>query len=236
MASAVNQRSLLGKERCIYMIIAGIGISGNLGRHFCRQALERGYTVRCISLDADTCTLPDGIERFKGGAMDTEVLMEAFEGADVVTPVFPPSVNNPWTYPDEIKNVLKCAKASGVKRVVGLLGSSGAKINIGCTLVETDYFAETTRHFYLNIHDSWDIYRKETEIEWSIIVPAARMQGHMKDRGTYRYRTDEYLVVDDENSKLYFDVSQISYGDCARAILDEIKNRKNSGHFVTVGY
>lgn len=221
------------------MIITGIGISGNLGRHFCRQALQRGHTVRCVSPDADTCTLPEGVERFAGGALDDEVLLQAFEGADVITPVFPPSVTHPWTYPAEIRNVLSCTKRAGVRRVVGLLGSSGAKVNLGCTLVETDYFAETTRHFYMNIHDSFDIYRRETELEWAIIVPAARMQVHMQDRGDYRFRTDEYLVVTDEDSKLYFDVSQISYGDygdCARAILDEIENRAHSGHFITVGY
>lgn len=218
------------------MILAGIGISGNLGKHFCRQAVERGHTVRCVAPDADTCPLPPEVERFQGGAMDTQVLLSAFAGADVIVPVFPPSLANPWAYPDEIRHVLDCAKQAGVPRVVGLLGSSGAKVNLGCTLVETDYFAETTRHFYMNIHDSWDIYRKEKELEWAIVVPAARMQTHMQDRGTYRLRTDEYLVTTDEESKLYFDVSQISYGDCARAILDEIESRAHSGKFITVGY
>lgn len=218
------------------MIIAGIGISGNLGRHFCRQALERGHGVRCVSPDADTCELPEGVERFAGGAMDGEVLMRAFQGADVITPVFPPALRDPWSYPQEIRHVLGCARQAGVPRVVGLLGSSGAKVNLGCTLVETDYFAETTRHFYMNIHDSWNIYRQEKELEWAVVVPAARMQTHMADRGTYRLRTDEYLVVTDDESKLYFDVSQISYGDCARAILDEIESRAHSGHFITVGY
>lgn len=218
------------------MIIAGIGISGNLGRQFCSQALERGHTVRCVALDADRCELPCGVERYQGGAMDAEVLLKAFDGADVITPVFPPSLTDPWAYPREIRHVLDCTRKAGVKRVVGLLGSSGAKVNLGCTLVETDYFAETTRHFYMNIHDSWDIYRNEQELEWAIIVPAARMQVHMEDKGCYRLRTDEYLVTTDEESKLYFDVSQISYGDCARAILDEIEHRAHSGHFITVGY
>lgn len=218
------------------MIITGIGISGNLGHHFCRQAIERGHTVRCVSRNAANCDLPEAVERFSGSAMDSDVLMKALEGADVVTPVFPPFLENPWSYPDEIKNVLDCARKAGVGRVVGLLGSSGAKVNLGCTLVETDYFAETTRHFYMNIHDSFDIYRNLKDLEWAIIVPAARMQGHMEDKGVYRLRTDEYLVATDENSKQYFDVSQISYGDCARAILDEIETRAHSGHFITVGY
>ena len=218
------------------MIIAGIGISGNLGKRFCPQAIGRGHTVRCVSFDADTCDLPAEVERFQGGADDTEVLLRAFEGADVITPVFPPSLQDPWHYPDQIRHVLDCAKKAGVKRVVGLLGSSGAKVNIGCTLVETDYFAETTRHFYMNIHDSFDIYRNEKELDWAIVVPAARMQAHMADRGTYICRTDEYLVVTDPDSRLYFDVSQISYGDCARAILDEIETGAHSGHFITVGY
>lgn len=218
------------------MIIAGIGISGNLGKPFCRQAIERGHTVRCVAPHADTCELPSEVERYAGGAMDTDVLLKAFTGADVITPVFPPSLKDPWQYPSEIRNVLDCAKQAGVKRVVGLLGSSGAKVNLGCTLVETDYFAETTRHYYMNIHDSWDIYRQERDLEWAVVVPAARMQSHIPDRGTYSLRTDEYLVVTDESSKLYFDVSQISYGDCARAILDEIETRSHSGHFITVGY
>lgn len=218
------------------MIITGVGISGNLGRTFCAQALARGHQVRCAAPHANTCDLPEAVERFQGGAMDSEVLLRAFAGADVITPVFPPSLKNPWQYPDEIRNVLNCAKQAGISRVVGLLGSSGAKVNLGCTLVETDYFAETTRHFYMNIHDSWDIYRRETELDWTIIVPAARMQTHMRDRGTYDIRTDEYLVVNDPESRLYFDVSQISYGDCAMAILDEIEQHAHTRQFVTVGY
>lgn len=218
------------------MIIAGIGISGNLGKCLCAQAIQRGHTVRCISRDAASAELPEGAERFPGRAMDTEVLLKAFDGADVITPIFPPSLTDPWSYPQEIENVLNCARIAGVPRVVGLLGSSGAKVNLGCTLVETDYFSETTRHFYMNIHDSWNIYRNLTDLEWSIIVPAARMQRHMEDRGSYRIRTDEYLVTTDEESRRYFDVSLISYGDCARAILDEIENRAHSGQFVTIGY
>ncbi|MGI5936019.1 MAG: NAD(P)-dependent oxidoreductase [Oscillospiraceae bacterium] len=218
------------------MIIAGIGISGNLGRPFCRQAIDRGHTVRCVAPHIERAQLPPEVELFRGSALDSGVLMEAFKGADVVVPVFPANLKNPWSYPDEHRNVIRCAKAAGVKRIVALLGSSGAKVNLGCSLVETDYFAETTRHYYLNIHDTWDVYRNEKGIEWAVIVPAARMQTHIPDRKTYRLRTDEYLVVEDEESLLYFDVSQISYGDCAKALLDEIETGAHSGCFVTVGY
>jgi len=218
------------------MIITGIGISGNLGKPFCSQALERGHTVRCVALHADRAELPAGIELYNGGSKDSDVLTKVFSGSDVIVPVFPPSVKDPWSYADEHRNIISCAKAAGAERIVALLGSSGAKVSLGCKLVETDYFAETTRHFYMNIVDTWEVYRNEKEIEWAAIIPAARMQTQLTDRGAYRLRTDEYLVVDDEKSLMYYDVSQISYGDCARAMLDEIESRTHSGCFISVGY
>ena len=72
-------------------------------------------------------------------------------------------------------------------------------------------------------------------LDWVAFVPAARMQAHLH-RGTYRTRTDEQLVTTDEASRRYFDVSRISYGDCARAIVDELQHQTFSRQFVTLGW
>lgn len=218
------------------MTITVIGATGKLGGEVIKEALLRGHTLRGIAPDGHEKVV-EGVEMFVGGADDMDVLMKTFKGSDVVVLVFPPSLTEPERYPAQIQNVIKCIKASGVNRLVALMGSSGALVGTGERLVETDYFAETTRHFYLNIHDSWDVFRNEKELDWSVIVPAARMEYHLKSRnGQYRTRTDEYLVVTDENSRRYFDVSQIAYADCAAAMVDECEKHMHTHEFVCVGY
>lgn len=219
------------------MIAVCIGITGNLGRALVRENLKRGHTLRGVAPSGSVADLDPSVKLFHGGATDREVLLQAFQEADVILPIFPPKLECPWVYADEIRSVLDCARQAGVRRVVALLGSSGAKVSTGESLVETDYFQETTRHFYLNIHDSFALYRQETELDWTVVVPAARMQTHMPSRGgQYRFRTDGYLVTTDEASRQYFDVSQISYADCACAMWDEVEQGQHSGKFVTVGY
>ncbi len=219
------------------MITVCIGITGNLGRALIEENKKRGHTLRGVARKTPSEPLDASVALFQGGAEDREVLLRAFQGADVILPVFPPSLENPWVYPDQIRSVLDCARTAGVHRVVALLGSSGAKVSTGESLVETDYFQETTRHFYLNIHDSFAIYRATTDLDWTVVVPAARMQTHMQSHGgRYRFRTDGYLVTTDEESRQYFDVSQISYADCACAMWDEAEQQRHVHQFVTVGY
>lgn len=160
----------------------------------------------------------------------------AFAGADVVVIAFPASLTSPHTYPDQIRTVLVTAKDAGVRRVIGVIGSAGALTASGERLVDTDYFQETTRHFYQSVHAAWDAYRQVTDIDWAAFVPAARMQTHLTDRGRYRTRTDEHLVTVDDTSRRYFDVSQISYGDFAQAIVDELEHPQHVRQFVSVAY
>jgi len=221
------------------MKIAIIGATGNLGRQLVEQGLERGFSITAI---APKCDMPiptswgDKVNYIDASADDKELLIDSFRGNDVVLSVFPADIKHPERYSDQTRNVFLAVHQSGVGRIVGLIGSAGALVAQGGHLVDSDYFQETTRHFYKNILTSYDVYRQEKNIEWAACVPAARMEGGMPRLGKYRVRTDGYLVVTDENSRNYFDVSQISYADCAMAMLDEAENRKFSGKFFTVGY
>jgi putative NADH-flavin reductase len=218
------------------MIITVVGATGNLGRELLRQGLARGHMMRAVAPHPERAERDERVTRFKASDKDRTVLIEAFQGADVVVTVFPANVIHPETYSAEIQNVFEAAKQAGVCRIVGLVGSSGALTQNGQHLVDTDYFQETTRHYYQNVHASWDAYRQEREIDWVAVVPAARMQPHMAARGSYRVRTDGRLVVTDPDSMRYFDTSQISYADCAMAILDEVEHRRHSRVFLSVGY
>lgn len=222
------------------MILTVIGATGNLGRKLLTQGAARGHQMRAISRSisrtVSSAPLPAGVAVFEGSDATPDVLAEAFAGADVVMIVFPPSLANPGDYPNQIARVLAAAKANGVPRVIGLVGSAGTMTSKGMALVDTDFFGETTRHFYQGVHHAWDSYRAETELDWVCFVPAARMQTHMEDRGEYRTRTDEHLVTTDDSSWQFFDVSQISYGDLAMAMLDEVERLQHRHVFVTTGY
>jgi putative NADH-flavin reductase len=142
---------------------------------------------------------------------------------DAVVIVFPAPLAHPQDYPGQLQRVLDAVRDAGAPRVVALIGSAGARTAHGGRLVDTDYFAETTRHFYQSVEAAWDVYRRSSDLDWVAFVPAARMQLHLPDRRTYRTRTDEHLVTTDDTARRYFDVSQIPYGDCAQAMLDEIE-------------
>jgi uncharacterized protein len=194
---------------------AVLGARGNLGRLVVAEAERRGIDVVPGGTDSDVPSV--------------------VSGADVVVVVFPASIADPASYPAQLQAVFAAASAAGVRRVVGLIGSAGALTAHGERLVDTDYFAETTRHFYQSVHVAWDVYRT-CPLDWVAFVPAARMQIHLPARAAYRTRTDERLVTTDETSRRYFDVSQISYADCALAIVDELERPRFSRVFVSLGW
>lgn len=218
------------------MPIAVLGARGNLGRLVVAQALERGFAVRAISPHMEAAHRDPRVTVIAASDRDHDVLVTALAGVDAVVTVFPAPLTHPQGYPGQIRRVLNAVRAAGGPRVIGLIGSAGALTSHGERLVDTDYFAETTRHFYPGVEAAWDVYRGVTDLDWVAFVPAARMQLHLADRGTYRTRTDEHLVTTDDTSRRYFDVSQISYGDCARAMLDEIERPRHCRVFVTVGW
>jgi uncharacterized protein len=219
------------------MILTIVGITGNLGKELVSEGLKRGHTLGGVAPDVDKVKLDARIALYKGTSDDIQIMVSAFRGSDVVISIFPPRLNEPDQYTGQLENMIRAVKESGVKRLIGLVGSSGAMVNTGELLVNTDYFQETTRHYYMNVLKSWELYRNEKDLDWAAVVPAARMQTHMKSQGgVYRVRTDGYLVVTDPNSRRYFDVSQISYADCACAILDEAEQHKYTHKFFSVGY
>lgn len=202
------------------MRVAILGARGNLGREVVAQGAARG-----IEFAAEQAHSYD----------DPADLVAAFTGADAVLVVFPADLADPASYPDQISRVAAAARRAGVPRLVGLVGSAGALTSHGERMVDTDYFGETTRHFYRSVHAAWDSYR-HAGLDWVAFVPAARMQTHLPARGTYRTRTDEQLVTTDETSRRYFDVSRISYADCATALVDELLAPRHARQFVTVGW
>ena len=105
------------------------------------------------------------------------------------------------------------------------------------TATDSPHRCGVHRHYYLSVHDIWNLYREEKELDWAAVVPAARMQTHLKSRGgVYRVRTDEHIVTTDPDSPRYFDVSQVSYADCACAILDEVRSHQYARKFFSIGY
>lgn len=216
--------------------LAVIGATGNLGRAVMSHATKRGMEVTAISRTISAGHFGPSVRCIACSGADIQALTTALQGIDVIAMVFPASLQEPAAYPGQIAAMFEAARRAGVRRIVGLIGSAGALTPHGQRLYETDYFEETTRHFYASVSHAWDVFRSETAPDWVAFVPAARMQTHMADRGAYRVRTDEQLVVTDEQSWRYFDTSQISYGDLALAMVDEIEHPSRSRVFLTVGY
>ena len=57
-----------------------VGGSGFIGRHLCRTALDRGYTVTSLSLSEQSSPPPDGIIQLRGNLSDGRSLKQLFAG------------------------------------------------------------------------------------------------------------------------------------------------------------
>lgn len=218
------------------MLITIVGATGFLGGHLIQQGLERGFELRAVAPDAGKHPLDPRVRVYNGGSADSSVLVEAFAGADAVISVFPPNMAHPETYADELRGVMAACLSAGVSRFVAVVGSAGTLVAPGQHLVDTDYFQETTRHFYQGVHVGWSAFEDDSVLDWTAVVPAARMQRHLPRKGRYRTRTDRYLVTDDPESRRYFDTSQISYADFATAVFDVAASPEFRHQFVTTGW
>jgi nucleoside-diphosphate-sugar epimerase len=101
------------------------GATGKVGQAVARALLARGDEVGALVRDPASATLPDGVKPYRGDVRDTESLVEAVHGCEIVFNAM--GLPEQWRTDDATfhevnargsENVARAARAAGVRRLV----------------------------------------------------------------------------------------------------------------------
>ncbi|BCP52888.1 3-beta hydroxysteroid dehydrogenase [Kaistia sp. 32K] len=213
------------------MKIAVIGATGFVGSAVVAEALARGHQVGAIARHPEKLAEAPGLTRIVGDVRDADRVAALVAGYDYVVSAYNPG----WTNPDIYNEYLLGAAAivAGVKKaglpllVVG--GAGSLEVAPGVQAVDLPEFPETWKPGALAARDGLNEIRKETELDWTFLSPAAFLEHDTPRTGRYRLGGDN-PVVDPATG-----TAHISIGDLAVAVLDEAEARKHKHRRFTVG-
>lgn len=213
------------------MKIAVIGATGFVGAHVVAEALRRGHTVGAIARHPEKLAEAPGLTRIAGDILDADRVAKLVEGYDYVVSAYNPG----WTNPNIYEEYLAGASAivAGVKKagvpllVVG--GAGSLEVAPGVQAVDLPEFPDTWRAGARAARDGLNEIRKEKELDWTFLSPAAFLEHDTPRTGHYRLGADN-PVVDPATG-----TAHISINDLAVAIIDEAEQRRHRHKRFTVG-
>src|SRR6266571_1278986 len=161
------------------MKIALIGATGFVGSAVLNEALNRGHEVTAIARNTNKITISS--EKLKTVIADvdnTEALSKVLAGNDAVVNAFNAGWTNPNLYNDFIigsESIQQAVKLSGVKRLLVVGGAGSLEMAPGVQLVDTPEFPAEWKSGATAARDYLNILKKETELNWTFISPAANL-------------------------------------------------------------
>lgn len=213
------------------MKIALIGATGFVGSKLLAEALARGHQVTAISRDSAKITAQGaGLIPAAVDVYDSQALTTVLENQDAVISAFNSGWKNPNLYADFKRgyaSILAAAKKAGVKRILVVGGASSLLLPSGKRVYDVS-IPEDFKPAVLGAMELLDELRHEQELNWTFISPAPNLTAGDK---TGRFRLGKDNPVTDEKGE-----SNISVGDLAVAILDEIEKPQFIRQRFTVGY
>jgi putative NADH-flavin reductase len=214
------------------MKIAIIGANGNIGSRITQEALNRGHQVTAIARNPEKLTIKNAnLTLAKADALDTNQLAEVLKGHDAVVSSFGINWNDPATFPlysVAAQSAIDAAKKAGVKRIINVGGAGSLEAAPGVQLVDTPQFPAQYRAAANEQRKSLDVFRKETDLDWTFFSPAIVIEAGTR---TGKFRIGKDNPVFDEHHH-----SHISYEDYAVALIDELENPQFIKQRFTVGY
>lgn len=217
------------------MRIALIGATGFVGKVILNELLARGQAVTALVREPSKLTVTnDNLHVIKVDVTNTEALVKAIQGYDVVISAYNAGWTNPNLYHDfleGVKAIQEGVKQAGVKRIIVIGGAGSLYASEGVQIVDTPEFPSEWKPGATAARDYLNILKDEKDLDWTFISPAVEMhQGLPRKRtGAYRLGTD-YPVADESGR------SWITVNDLAVAIVDETLHPKHIKQRFTVGY
>ena len=214
------------------MKVALIGASGKIGSRILAELLTRGHVVTGIARNPEKAdTQHANLSWQKADVLDTTALSTVIAGHDAVISAFGVDWTKPETFgvfSEVVKSILAATKAAGVKRIINVGGAGSLEVAPGVQAVDTDSFPAEWKLGAMAQRDSLEVYRKETELDWTFFSPAFLIEPGAYT-GKYRLGTDN--PVFDEHGH-----SHIGYDDYAHALVNELDNPQFIRKRFTIGY
>ncbi|MBS1350636.1 MAG: NAD(P)-dependent oxidoreductase [Bacteroides sp.] len=210
-----------------------IGASGFVGTAILNELLNRGHKVTAIVRDPAKVTASNpNLKVVQADVTDTDVLIEASKGKDVVISAYNPGWKNPNIYEETLKNyplIVDSVKKAGVERLLIVGGAGTLFYAPGKMVMDADDIPakllpgiKSLGEFYLNT------LRKENDIDWIFLSPAANMTPGERT-GKFRIGKDDLVVGVNGDSN-------ISVEDYAVAMVDELEQKHHHKERFTIGY
>ena len=209
------------------MIVAA---NGTFGRLIVDEALSRGHKVTAFVRKPEGLALKHpSLKVVKGDSTDAQSIADAAKGQDAVISAVGPAhdgSSDPKLLP-KTANALRAGLAkAGVKRVIVIGGAGSLEIG-GKRLVDTPAIPDAWKPLVLSHIEAFDIY-KTFENDWTYFSPAGMFQPGDK-KGHFRLGGDRLLT--DEAGK-----SELTYGDGATVVVDELEKAKHVRKRFTAAY
>lgn len=210
------------------MRVVVFGATGRIGSRVADELLRRGHQVTGV------------VRRRRGGSGlrtpltlvtadigDTESVAQAVRGHDaVVSAIGPARGESPEVVVRAARSVLEGLRRARVGRLIVVGGAGSLEVPSGGHLLDTPGFPPEWRPVALAHRAALEVYRNETEIEWTYLSPAASIVSGVR---TGRYRTGSDRLLTDPHG-----VSAISAEDLAVAIVDELETPRHLRRRFTV--
>jgi hypothetical protein len=199
--------------------ISVIGGTGYAGSAVVREAARRGHEVTAVSRTAPESPVP-GVTYVTGSVLEAAVLQGAVDGADVVFEALSPRGDMAGKVEAVIDDLITLADTAGVR--LGVLGG------VSSVLVSPDgprLFdlsnppADVLPEIQLGLDKLEAMKASPESLDWFYVSPAAEFGAWVPSTETGEYRiSDDVLLTGPDGT------SEISAGDLAIAVLDEIEN------------
>jgi putative NADH-flavin reductase len=213
------------------MDIAVIGANGQIGQRIVEELLSRDHYVTAVVRNPEKFTLEsDHLRVITGDVLDIDSIVAAVAGHEAVVSAIGPTheLGNNDIFQAAAHNLIIALKQANVKRLIVVGGAGSLEVSPGVRVVDTPAIPEAWREGVLGQAAALDIYREETELEWTYFSPAALIEPGERT-GKFRLGGDQLVTDDAGNSK-------ISIEDYAVALADELENRAYIRQRFTVAY
>lgn len=198
--------------------ISVLGGTGYAGSAVVREAAKRGHDVTAVSRTAPEVPVP-GVTYVAGSVLEPEVLRQAVEGVDVVFEALSPRGDMVGKVQAVIDDLIRLADEAGVR--LGALGgvSSVLVAPEGPRLFDvSDPAPEVLPEIQLGLDKLAALKGSPDSLDWFYVSPAVEFGAWVPSTETGQYRiSDDVLLKGPDGS------SEISAGDLAIAVLDEIE-------------
>jgi uncharacterized protein len=200
--------------------ITVLGGTGYGGGAVVREAAKRGHEVTAVSRTAPAEPVP-GVTYVTGSALDPAILNQTVTGADVVFEALSPRQNDDGAPAIEgvFAELVALAEKSGVR--LGVLGGASSLLVSadGPRLFDVEPPAPEVRpEVELGLHKLEVLQKSPEALDWFFLSPAALFGAWVPSTATGRYRTSDDVLLKGPDG-----TSEISAGDLALAVLDEIE-------------